>query len=80
MPKQWNYIAHGLLVCLMAACSREIVVPQPAQSATGPVVLCALESDSFHTISYSRVVGISEVFQPQTNASIFLSVGKRIQM
>ncbi len=77
-PKQWIHIAHGLLVCLIASCSREIVVPQPAQTATGPVVLCALESDSFHTISYSRVVGISEVFKPQTSASILLSVGNRI--
>ena len=62
-----------LLLCLLVSgCSREVLVPQPDQSAVGPVIECILQTTSTHKISYSRVAGISEPFTPQTQADITL--------
>ena len=68
-----------MLICfLLAGCSRDIVVPQPDQLASGPVVECILEPTNNHNIAYSRVVGISEPFQPLSTANIQLKVGRNV--
>lgn len=66
------------LASLASSCSREILITNQNETATGPVIQCILQPDSSHTLLYSRVVGISENFSPQNNALISLRINSKI--
>lgn len=69
----YNHVIFVLVATCLMACSRDIIEPNTDQMAAGPVIECILTTDSHHVVHYTRVVGISDPFNPQTNATITLS-------
>jgi hypothetical protein len=65
--KHWLFVAPLFLIL---GCSREIPLPKSAEIANGPVIHVFLQPDSSIVASCSKVVGILNPFEPETNASI----------
>lgn len=59
---------------LILGCSREIPLPKSAEIANGPVIHMFLQPDSSIVANCSKVVGILNPFEPETNASINIGI------
>jgi len=73
--KSWLIVAPLFLIL---GCSREIPLPKSAEIAKGPVIHMFLQPDSSIVASCSKVVGILNPFEPETNASITIGINSNL--
>ena len=65
-------------ICLVLSCSREIPLPKSAEIAKGPVIHMFLQPDSSIVANCSKVVGILNPFEPESNASITIRINSNL--
>lgn len=65
-------------ICLVLSCSREIPLPKFAEIANGPVIHMFLQPDSSIVANCSKVVGILNPFEPESNASITIRINSNL--